>query len=460
MPVSHSAPVSRPTAPPASTRRKHRWLWRGIGLSAIAAISTAAGALLAVGLDTTPLQKGGLGAETDIFDDSDISVSDLRLPRLTRPVNVLVVGTKVLTSDVGQSPEELGYHALVNSFGGLADTIMLVRFDPETGKMSVLSIPRDTRIELDDAGTVKINTANQRGGAPLTAEAVSDLLGGIRIDRYVRVNVQGVEKLIDALGGVSLYVPKDMKYQDDSQHLYINLKAGEQHLDGNRAVQFLRFRHDRFGDIGRVQRQQMMMRAIVEQALSPGTLVRVPQIFNVVQSHLDTNLSVEEILALSGFAARADREDVQMLLLPGDFGSSNATSSYWLPDRDRIRELSAQHFGRFAYASAAEDADFSRMRIAIQDSTDDPRAVRSLARTLQAAGFENVYVSSDWSEPLDTTRAIAQNGNEAAAAAVQRALGIGDVRVESTGALDSSVTVVVGRDWRERARTVSDTAER
>lgn len=84
----------------------------------------------------------------------------------------------------------------------------------------------------------------------MAARSASDLLGGVGIDRYVRINVLGVEKLIDALGGVKVYVPQDMKYQDDSQHLYINLKKGEQHLNGAQAVQFLRFRYDAYGDIG------------------------------------------------------------------------------------------------------------------------------------------------------------------------------------------------------------------
>jgi LCP family protein required for cell wall assembly len=90
----------------------------------------------------------------------------------------------------------------------------------------------------------------------LSAKAVSNLLDGVGIDRYVRVNVVGFGKLIDTLGGITFYVPKDMKYKDDTQHLYVNLKAGEQHLNGDQAMQILRFRHDELG-ISVVQRQQL-----------------------------------------------------------------------------------------------------------------------------------------------------------------------------------------------------------
>ncbi len=156
---------------------------------------------------------------------------------MSRPVNILLIGTKVLTSEE-QDPNQpdLGYHALVNSFKGLSDTMLLLRFDPLQGKLVLLSIPRDTQTYIEGHGLKKINEANYYGGPALTAQTVSELLGGVPVDRYVRVNVQGVEKLIDALGGVTVYVPKDMKYQDDSQHLYINLKQGEQHLNGAQAV--------------------------------------------------------------------------------------------------------------------------------------------------------------------------------------------------------------------------------
>merc|ERR1712054_6705 len=281
------------------------WLFISVGLTAVSLASAAAGAFLAVSLSATPLQQSSLTPEEEeVFSQNEaISYKSLQLPELSRPVNVLVLGTKVLTSEIDEKPkEDLGYHALVNSFKGLSDTMVLVRFDPLSKKLRVLSIPRDTqasiRYELR-----KINEANYYGGPALAAESVSKLLGGVEIDRYVRVNIQGVEKFIDALGGVDMYVPKDMKYTDHSQHLYIDLKEGEQHLDGEKAVAFLRFRYDRYGDIGRVQRQQMFMRALVEQALKPQTLLRIPEVLSIVSAYIDTNLTVEELLALSGFAS-------------------------------------------------------------------------------------------------------------------------------------------------------------
>ncbi len=453
--VRFHSPQGRPLQKPAQKQRRiPRVLGIGIALAAVAGLSGVAGALMAVSLSAAPLQQQQLSAEdAEIFNQETaiLTGGNLRLPRLTRPVNILVLGVKVLTTDVEEVPPELeglGYHALVNSFDGLSDSMLLLRFNPQTEQLVVLSLPRDTRTYVRGRLT-KLNEANRDGGPALTAESVSDLLGGVAIDRYVRINVQGVEKLIDALGGVTVNVPEDMKYQDDSQHLYINLKAGEQALNGNQALQFLRFRYDAQGDIGRIQRQQMFMRALTEQTLNPATITRLPKILSVVQSNVDTNLSVEELLALVGYGAQINRSNVQMLMLPGTFSRPQDFSlSYWLPNYGDIDGMVDQYFG-YGTQQVAVNRSPSRVRIAIQDSTNNPVAVQALTQALRDSGYSNVVVDRTLNEPLPISRIVAQRGDGATAETVHRYLGIGEVRVESTGALNSDITIQLGEDWNQ-----------
>ncbi len=430
-----------------------RWLGLALGLTGVATISATAGALLAVSLSTTPLMQQKLTAEeAAVFSKNEMARGNLRFPQLTRPVNILVLGIKVLTSDLeDESQEDLGYHALVDSFKGLSDTMLLVRFDPAEKKLKVLSVPRDTRTYVEGMGMTKINDANYYGGPALSAKATSELLGGVGVDRYVRVNVQGVEKLIDALGGLDIYVPKDMKYSDDSQHLYINLEQGQHHLNGSQVLQFLRFRQDSLGDIGRVQRQQILMRAFMEQALNVGTISRLPKLVSIIQSHIDTNLSLEELVALVNFATHVNQENIEMLMVPGEFSDpKDYKASYWLPDYSRLDAILAKHFD-FGYDSwRFENVDSRDLRIAIQDSTDDWDAVDGLVMELNDDGFWNVKVSKPWTQPLEVTRIIAQDGDTEGAESIQRALGFGKVVVESTGFLESDVTIQLGRDWLEK----------
>lgn len=458
MPARKTYDKARPgqnTTPPARKKplkvKPGRWLWLGLGFSGVAMLSATAGALLAVSLSSTPLRQTKLSAaEEAMFNKGgSISRSSMRLPELTRPVNILILGCKVIASDLPELKGKKAAYEEINSFDGPTDTMLLMRFDPEAEKLKVLSLPRDTQTYIEGHGLTKINSANAHGGPALSAKATSELLEGVGIDRYIRVNVQGVQSLVDALGGVTVFVPQDMKYQDDSQHLYINLKKGKQHLDGNKALQFMRFRYDKLGDIGRVQRQQILMRALMEQALSPATVARLPKILDVVKSHIDTNLSVEELVALVGFGAQTNRSKVQMLMLPGQFnGDGRRDISYWLPDRSRIQQMVAQHFDQ-GYGNRTS-IDPSYLRVAIQDSTGKPSAVQDLVSALKKAGYPNVAIDESSKEPLRVTRIVAQQGDDSSANTLRKALGVGDVRVDSTGNIESDVTIQLGEDWLQK----------
>ncbi|MTJ07771.1 LCP family protein [Anabaena sp. UHCC 0204] len=446
-----------------------RWLWFAVGMGGIAMVSGIAGALLAVSWESTPLQQAQLSPQEEaVFGSDSISGNGLQFSQLTRPVNILVMGMSILPPDVQNPPEEtkdLGYLPQINSFDGLADVMLLIKFDPETQKIVMLSVPRDTRTRIEGYGIKKINAANVDGGPALTAKTVSNLLGGVGIDRYVRINVLGVSKLIEALGGVNVYVPKDMKYQDDSQHLYINLKAGQQHLSGEQTLQLLRYRHDELGDIGRIQRQQMVLRALIEQTLNPTTLTRVPDILNVVKENIDTNLSVEELVALVGFGSRTNRSNMQMLMLPGRFSETGEfDASYWIPYKKNIAKLMSQHFGLEGTSQEQEMIEPSRLRIAIQDSTGgntnsdryNRSQLRPLIQTLEKAGYSNIFISKPWGQPLDVTHIVAQQGDGDSAESLRSILGFGEVRVESTGNIGSDITIQVGKDWFQNQAIFSD----
>ncbi|OCR00774.1 LytR family transcriptional regulator [Oscillatoriales cyanobacterium USR001] len=442
-----------PKKSPRSNRG--RWLGFGFGLAGVAMLSATAGALLAVSLSTTPLQQQQLSPEeAAVFSQGDLAKMNMRMPELTRPVNILVLGLKVLSSDLDEKPkDDPGYFTWVNSFKGLTDTMLLVRFDPQNKKLTVLSIPRDTRTNVEGKGLTKINEANYYGGPAGAAKSVSSLLGGVGIDRYVIVNIQGIKSLVDALGGLTIYVPKDMNYIDESQHLYINLKAGKQRLNGEQIVQYLLYRHDDLGDIGRVQRQQLLMRAFMEQELNIGLAAKLPKILSVIQSHIDTNLSIEELVALVGFGTQTDRSGIQMLLVPGEFSDPKEfKASYWLPNQSGIDALMAQHFDFGTNSWGVETFDPRFLKVAVLDSTRDDAATDGFVDMLSEAGYRDVRIGKSWPEPLAVTRIVAQDGNVKGAEAIRKSLGFGEVVVESTGSLRSDVTIKLGQDWLKKRR--------
>ncbi|MDX1978330.1 MAG: LCP family protein [Pseudanabaenaceae cyanobacterium bins.68] len=426
-----------------------------IVMGLVMAVSAALGAGMGVLLSSKPLQTRGLSREESTAfvnsDFSSISLSSLGIPVLSRPVNILLLGTVVLTTDLpggADLPRGKHFNQVEGNLEGQSDSMTLLRFDPSLDRLVALSIPRDSQVEIDGIGLQKINAANFVGGAALSAKTTSALLGNVAIDRYVRVNVGGFGQLIDALGGVEIYVPRAMKYQDDSQRLYINLAEGRQVLDGAKAIQYMRFRHDDLGDIGRVQRQQTLLRSLIEQKLNLATVVKIPQILALLKNNIDTNLSTEEMLAVAAFAAKVGRANTKMLMLPGRFSSTSEFElSYWLVDPPKIAKLMADYFG-LPNSSAINHQ--LPVRIAIQDSLRQTKGVLRASKMLSSLGYNDTRLAEQaWSEPLTKTQIVAQSGDIRVAEQLRDRLGIGEVVVEATGDLDSDLTLRLGQDWLE-----------
>ena len=432
-------------------------LWLGLG--GVAIIAATVGTFLGLSLTSTPLQRHLLSSQdTAFFNPDGKQVFDrnaLQIPEVAKPVNILVLGIKTNLSDLknsdGSQRKKTGYDAEIDSLDGLSDTMMLVRFDPQSQRIVVFGIPRDTKIERRKYGIEKINAVDHESGVTAAAQEVSKVLQGVPIDRYVRVNNIGVNKLIDALGGATVTIPKDIKYQDDSQHFYVNLKAGKQHLDGQGLMNFLRYRHDANGDIGRMQRQQVVIQALSEQALNPVNVARIPELLSIVQSHVDTNLTGEEILALGGFSLHTGKTKMQMLLMPGNYnGNGKHGVSFWLPDKQGIQNMMARYFDRGTVA--IEPTKTANIRINIQDTTYFPDATKRLIKKLNRAGYQNVHLDTTikLKEDLLTSQIIAQKGNPEIAEGLRKALGFGDVAVETSGTIYSDLTIKLGRDWIQK----------
>ncbi|NCQ43134.1 MAG: LCP family protein, partial [Cyanobacteria bacterium] len=233
----------------------------------------------------------------------NFGLSSLFAQQLKEPVNILVMGIDRV-ADSKQNPEI--------RFSGRSDTMLLVRFEPQDHSLKILSIPRDSRVRLPNGSYDKINSANAIGGIPFTKEVIEGNLDGITIDKYIRVTTNAFKDLIDLMGGVEVYVPMDMRYTDQTQGLYIDLKEGKQTLNGNQAEQFARFRHDNLGDIGRVQRQQILLKALREKLQSPQAMFKIPQGLKLLQQEVDSDLTQEEIFSLVAYSLSLDKQDIRM----------------------------------------------------------------------------------------------------------------------------------------------------
>lgn len=225
----------------------------------------------------------------------------------------------------------------------LTDTIMLCGYNPKTNQAMMLSIPRDTFIGKNKnraKGNDKINALYAKG-VDKTVEAVEELTG-IDIDYYAVINNDLLVKMVDVVGGVQFEVPIDMDYDDPTQDLHIHLKKGMQTIDGEKAEQLLRFRHNNDGssypyeygdnDYGRMRTQREFMKATMSQAIQPSNMLKYKDLVNAVMDNLETDMNIDDILPYVPYTLDLDFDNVRTEQLPGE---SELCNKVWVYIHDK-----------------------------------------------------------------------------------------------------------------------------
>lgn len=229
--------------------------------------------------------------------------------------------------------------------GNPSDTIMLTRFDLKTKDINIVSIPRDTKTEIAGRkGLHKINASFAKDGPFAAVDSVRDF-SKVNFDKYVAVDYNAVREIVDILGGIEIDVPFDMKYDDptDDPPLHIDLKKGLQLLNGTKAMQYLRWRkfNDKEGykngDLGRVNTQQNFVHELIKQTFKKENVAKLPRIIKAVFSHIETNISFDEILSLIPSMLKISPQKVHIDTIPGK--EDYEKGWYFIPDREKSQEL-------------------------------------------------------------------------------------------------------------------------
>lgn len=354
---------------------------------------------------------------------------------LAQRENVLVMGTDFSYTD--------GHR--LDTGPVRSDTMMVASLDPATHKLTILSIPRDTKV-LIHGHYEKINAAYAIGGPELAMKTVSNLLD-VPIRHWAQINTGGLERLVDVIGGVRVYVDKDMYYVDETAHLGINIHKGWHLMSGRQAHQYVRFRHDELGDIGRVQRQQQFLRAAAGTLLTPHALLKLPQLVATVRQNINTNFQGTDLMRMGAWAARLSRQDVKMVMLPGAFTDPTAKVSYWLVDAAEAQRMGHRLLGSGEGASTRLP-DRSGVKLTVLNATSGDNVASAAARELRAAGWNVWSVGDAPRRDLLRTRVINQIGQDALATRIGHDLGVHPERVDaSVGDVSTDFTVMVGADW-------------
>jgi len=357
-------------------------------------------------------------------NSNDEPVLEVPQPKKDERVNVLLMGVDTGDPTDKNAPKR-------------SDTMILASFDPVEKKLDLISIPRDTRVSIKGKGLDKIAHANAYGGPELAMDTVSNLFG-VDVHYYFRVDYEGFKKFVDNLGGVRVYVPMDMEYHDpyDDPPLHISLKKGWQTLNGEKAIQFVRYRKGyQNGDIGRVEAQQAFMNAVIDEVLSAGTILRLPKMAQALSSHLGTNMSPSEMAKYAFEAAGINGEDIKMHRLTGEAKYVEGIS-YFIYDKQKTKEMIVSIF----------DGVDNTIKIEVLNGSGVNGLAGRVASMLEKKGFDVIEVGNADGMEYSNTHVYDRKGNAEKAQKVVEAIDVNTFKVDINDNNDADVTIILGKD--------------
>lgn len=238
-----------------------------------------------------------------------------------KPIAILLLGIDKRTYDIGRT-----------------DTMILAILDPKNDHVTLTSLPRDTYVEIADKNfKTKVNGAYQFG-IPTVIATVEDFFK-IPIDYYATIDFEGFVKAVDEVGGIEVNVDENMKYTDRAGNLYIDLKKGPQTLTGIQALGYSRFRHDAKGDIGRTERQQQVIRALIDKSTNFRSATKLFNLIDIIGDDLATDLTPRQMVDIAGQFRKIKGENVESIPVKGTpdrFGRENLWY-YVVNDEERAR---------------------------------------------------------------------------------------------------------------------------
>jgi len=336
-----------------------------------------------------------------------------------------------------------------------SDTIMVLHLDSSKNRVGVMSIPRDTRVNVAGIGPTKINHAYAFGGISLLKRTVMEFMN-IPIDRYIRVNLTGVQHLVDQLGGVVVTVPKNMYYVDAAGDLYIELKKGKQVLNGDKSVQYLRFRHDQDSDLGRIHRQQGFVHSVANRIVELGDDADLPRIVTKLSQSFDSDLSTKELTGMVvQFRDALHTERIDMGTIPGSAILMEGVS-FWKPD---ISQMDQSVDRVLLGLDVKQDLLMAKVKTADRSASTDERRTVTLKEANRVAQQTDLAVIKS-KKAKDKVKVIKKQmvvevlngtgipGQANQAAATLKKLGFKVSRTGNAGSFKYGNTLLV--DWRNQ----------
>lgn len=350
------------------------------------------------------------------------------------------------------------------------DVIFVVNLNTMTNKVKVVSIPRDTKViwsdkqkraynqltgytqnisklnEMAAYGRINQNIGNIRD---FTIDEIENILR-VHIDNYVVINLDAFKEIVDAIGGVDMYVPQDMYYVDNSQGLYINLKEGQQHLDAEDAEGLVRFRYYPRGDEARVEVQQLFLKAVAEKVMSPEMISNLPNMVTRLLPYVKTDIKLTEVLGYVSLVEEFSLSGLEFHIVPG-YGDSSEGPSYYYIDEEGLDELIKDVFydttvaGEETETTTPEEEEIitdKSVTVAIYNATGQKGIAGTFKNNLEGVGYNVSKIDNYDKNDLEDSTIYAKDTTKAK----QFLQYVEGADIQQDSSLDYDIEIIVGKE--------------
>ncbi len=373
---------------------------------------------------------GGMsGLLTTVLGQENVPIEEVD------PINILVLGTSQ----------------------NMSDTIMVCSYNPRTQQASMLSIPRDTytgKNKNNAQAYEKINSRYIAQGVNGVKKHLKEILG-IDLDYYVVVDTEALIKLVDEIGGVYFDVPMDMDYDDETQNLAIHLKAGYQLIDGKKAEQLLRFRHNNDGtsypieygdnDYGRTRTQREFISETLKQTLKASNILKLGKILDIANKYVETNIDIDLAKKYIPHIVDFNTENIKSGLLPG---KSELCNGVWifLHDKKETKTMVEEYF----LNQDEENTNIEQsknIKVELLNGSGNEKILNEVAEKLKKAGYT---VSKTGTTTVTSKTTIINKTNKSSEISndIKTILGTGIISTSSSGNSETDYKIIIGKDYK------------
>jgi len=374
-------------------------------------------------------------------------------------------GTKGLVATaMGQTKEEIEnlepFSALLlGSSQNMTDTIMIFKYNPKTQQAYLISVPRDTYTGYNKANATasdKINCLYLKGDPNRTLNAVNRVTG-LDLKYYVIVDTEALKVLVDTIGGVYFDVPIDMKYTDKKQDLYINLKAGYQLLDGDKAEQVVRFRHNQDGssydfeygdnDTGRMKTQRNFLKAVMKQTLTPTNVFKIGEFINIAQTYVKTNIPIDIMKQYIAPAVNFNVDNLEAGTIPGVNEKCNGVWVF-IANKYKTNNYLKEMNTKLSGIDEFPEEDLENVKIEILNGSGKNSTLNEVKTLLTDAGF-TIFKTGKTNSTNKTSIINKNQIHENILTSVQALLELGELSTSSSSESSADITIILGKDYNE-----------